>query len=190
MLNVFEQPWTLVGAAVLVLFGVLTVRSVIPEKRRPWQWLLPAAVAGLGFGLDSLVQTDAEQILAVIRTGMEAMKAADCRAISAIIADDYADPVNTSKPALMQHCETKLAKPIVQKARITGSLVELSPPQAKATIFAKITFTEDSYVAQSYKAWILLKARIRFKKQPSGSWLITRIDILEVDKQPFDWRGV
>ena len=58
MWNIFEQPWTLLGAAVLVLFGVLTFRSVWSEKRKPWQWLLPAGVALLGVGLDLAVTTD------------------------------------------------------------------------------------------------------------------------------------
>ncbi|UCE47264.1 MAG: hypothetical protein JSW47_16875, partial [Phycisphaerales bacterium] len=62
MFDFFEQPYTLIGGAVLVLFGVLTFRSVLPEKRRWWQWLLPMVLAGSAFGLDAMVQTDSEQI--------------------------------------------------------------------------------------------------------------------------------
>ena len=49
MFNFFEQPWTLLGMSILVLFGVLTFRSVWAEKRKWWQWLLPVVLAGAAF---------------------------------------------------------------------------------------------------------------------------------------------
>jgi hypothetical protein len=190
MLNVFEQPWTLVAAGVFVLFAVLTFRSVVPEKRRWWQWLVPLLVAGCGFGVDSLVQTEREKITAVIETGIRAVKREDCAAIASIIAEDYSDSLHNSKAALMRHCSTKLAKPIIEKARITGLLVESSAPNAKVTLFAKITFTDDSYVARDYKKWLLIKVRLYLRQTGGRGWLINRVEILEVDKQPFTWRGV
>ena len=60
MWDFFEQPWTLLAAAVLVLFGVLTFRSVWSEKRKWWQWLLPLGVTALALGLDFGVATDLE----------------------------------------------------------------------------------------------------------------------------------
>ncbi len=69
MFDFFEQPYTLIGATVLFLFGVLTFRSVLPEKSRWWQLLLPVFVAVAAFGLDTLVQTDLEKINSVISTG-------------------------------------------------------------------------------------------------------------------------
>ncbi|MHC4215343.1 MAG: hypothetical protein ACYSWP_18430, partial [Planctomycetota bacterium] len=70
MLEIFEQPWTLLGAAVLVLFGILTFRSFCPEKRRWWQLLVPVFLIALAFGTDLLVQTDREKINAVIKTAI------------------------------------------------------------------------------------------------------------------------
>ena len=60
MFDFFEQPYTLIGAAVLVLFGVLTFRSIWDRKRHWWQWLLPLVVAGAAFVLDFLGVTDLE----------------------------------------------------------------------------------------------------------------------------------
>ncbi|UCG46140.1 MAG: hypothetical protein JSU94_11620 [Phycisphaerales bacterium] len=190
MLNVFEQPWTLVGAAVLVLFGLLTFRSFMPEKRRPWQWLLPLAVAALGFGLDALVQTDIERIDALIKTGADAVRRADFTAIASIIAEDYSDSVNAGKADLIRRVRGRLARPIVEKIRRTGRLVELSSPAAKVTLFAKVTFTDDSFVARDYKKWILVKLRLYLRKDPARGWLINRVEILEIDKQPVNWRAI
>ena len=50
MFDFFEQPYTLIGAAVIVLFVVFTIRSVVPEKRHWWQFLLPVFVAAAGVG--------------------------------------------------------------------------------------------------------------------------------------------
>lgn len=67
MFDIFEQPWTLVGAAVLILFGMLTFRSFCPEKRRWWQLPVPVFLTVAAFGVDMLVQTDLEKINFVIR---------------------------------------------------------------------------------------------------------------------------
>jgi len=78
MLDIFEQPWTLVGTAVLVLFGMLTFRSFFPEKRRWWQLLVPVFLTVAAFGADMLVQTDTEKINAVINTTIKAVQQEDC----------------------------------------------------------------------------------------------------------------
>lgn len=190
MWNVFEQPWTLVGGAVIVLFGVLTFRSVIPERRRWWQWLLPVCVAVAGFGLDGLVETDLEKIHGVIEKGMAAVRRADCAAIGSIIAEDYHDSHHINKVALMRECRSRLETPIVEKIRQTGCLVELSEQAARATLFAKITFTDDSFVARDYKKWILIKLQPYFGQRAGGNWLINRVEIVEIDKQPVNWQGI
>jgi hypothetical protein len=46
MFNIFEQTWTLLGASVIILFVILTIRSVWPERRRWWQLLVPVAING------------------------------------------------------------------------------------------------------------------------------------------------
>src|SRR5512142_769726 len=88
MWNFFEQPWTLLAAAVLVLFGVLTFRSVWSEKKRPWQWFLPVGVAVRGVGLDRAVTTDLEKINQVIQTGLRAVQEENCAATAPLLAAD------------------------------------------------------------------------------------------------------
>lgn len=191
MFDIFEQPWTLVGLAVLVLCGMFTFRSVFPEKRRWWQLLVPVLLAVAAFGLDLLVPTDLEKINAVINTGIEAIEQEDCPAIEAIIADDYWDSYHKTKELLMAHCRRELSKPLVVKNKKTSSpIIGISGPNANATVFTLMTFEKDSYVSQNYKSFLLIRAELHFKKQLDNRWLIDRVRIVEIDRQPVDWGDI
>jgi len=190
MWNIFEQPWTLLGAAVLVLFGVLTYRSVWYEKRRWWQRLLPLILVGAAFGLDYLVTTDLEQVRATTKSLLKAVENEDCTAIGALIGPDYSDIRHNSKQALMTRCRQELNGPTVEQIKQRDELVELSPREAKVTLSLFVRFTEGSRIASQYKKVFLAKVRLHLKKQSNGKWLIDRIDMLEVDKMPVTWNNV
>ena len=187
MWNFFEQPWTLLGAAVLVLLGVLTFRSVWYEKRRSWQWLLPAGVALLAVGLDFGVTTDREKINRVIKTGLKAVEAEDSAAIARLIADDYQDSYHKSKESLLSQCRARLVPPAVQKVRKINAKVEVAAPEAKATLTIWMTFDKDSFWAQAYKPTALVTVQLYFHKQPNKTWLVNRAEVREVDKTPVTW---
>ncbi len=74
MLNFFEQPYTLIGAAIIVLFGLFTYRSVFPEKCSRHQWLIPLSVVALAFALDYSVKTDHEKVNTLIDKLMKAVE--------------------------------------------------------------------------------------------------------------------
>jgi hypothetical protein len=190
MFDFFEQPYTLIGAAVIVLFVVFTIRSVIPEKRRWWQFLIPVFIGGAGIGLDMLVQTDLEKINSAIKTVMQAVEEEDCDSIEAFIGSDYRDSYHESKWELMSHCRRKLTADLIYKNKMTSSLIELSPPEARATIFLTTTFDKNSYVAQNYKPFIFFKIELRFERQGEGNWLISRGEVLEIDRQPARWNDI
>jgi hypothetical protein len=190
MFNIFEQPFTLLGLAVLVLFGVMTYRSFCPENRHWRQWLLPLFVAGSAMSADLLVQTDYEKVMSVIKTGMRAIEKNDCDKIAAIIAEDYFDSYHKTKDGLIAHCRKILPQALVNKCKKTACLVELSLPKATVTLFAILTFDKNSTVSQNYKSFIMIKVRLNLQKQPSNTWLIDQIDLLEIDKQPFNWNSV
>jgi hypothetical protein len=190
MFDFFEQPYTLIGAAVIVLFGVFTFRSVIPEKRRFWQFLIPFFIAAAGIGLDMLVQTDLEKINSVIRTVVKSVEEEDCDSIEALISEDYSDSYHKTKSELMIHCRRRLTPSLVYKNKKRSCLVELSPPKAKATLFMTTTFDKDSYVTQNYKSIVFFKVELRFQKQPNKTWLISRGELLEIDMQPAKWNDI
>jgi len=190
MLNIFEQPWTLLGTSVIVLLVILTIRSVWPERHRWWQLLVPVAIAVTGFGLDFFVQTDLEKINALIDTGIKAVEEEDCNAIEAIIADNYRDSFHNTKDDFVSHCKVQLTPGLVVKNKKRACLAELSPPTATATIFILLTFDKDSYISREYKSSILVKAKLYLQKQSDKGWLITRAEILEIDRQPVNWRQI
>lgn len=187
MWNIFEQPWTMLGAAVLVLFGVLTFRSIWSEKRRSWQWLLPIGVAVLGVGLDLVVTTDLEKINYVIKTGLEAVAAEDNAALARLVANDYQDSYHKDKESLMSQCRARLVPPSVRKVRKISLKVEVAPPTAKAALALWFTFDKDSFWAQAYKPTALIAVELHFRKQPDRSWLLSRAEVREVDKMPVTW---
>lgn len=191
MFDFFEQPYTLVGASVLVLFGVLTFRSVLPEKRRRWQWLLPVVLAGIAFGLDAIVQTDTEQINATIRAGVTAVEARDIDGISRIIADDYSDSLHPTKERMLFYCRQALSQNMVVKTSTKGvKLMDLSQTGATAVVFAQMTFDKSSYIAENYKPSLLVKMQISFKKRRGPGWLISRVELKGLDGQAVSWRQV
>lgn len=190
MFNFFEQPYTLIGAAVLVLFGMLTFRSVFPEKRRWWQMPVPALVVAAAFVLDFAVRTDLEKINAVINTCIKAVQEEDCDAIEATIAENYHDSYHNTKRDLMRHCRSQLSQPLVEKSTKRACLVQLSPPDARAALFATIVFEKDSYVSVNYKAWLMVEVQLNFREQGDKTWLINRAEVIEIDKQPANWSQI
>jgi hypothetical protein len=190
MFDFFEQPWTLTGAAILVLFGVFTFRSVWPEKRHWWQWLLPIFVISIAFGLDALVKTDMEKVNTVIKVAMKAVQEKDFNAIEAVIADNYYDTYHNSKEHLMADCRQYLSRNPVKKNKKTGILVKLSPPNATVHLFTVTTLDESSPISQRYKSFFFVKVEVRLRKQSNKNWLISRIEIAEIDRQPAGWRYI
>jgi len=190
MFNIFEKPWTLIGIAVLVLLGLLQFRSIFTEKRRWWQWLVPALLAVAAFGLDFFVKTDLEKIRAVIKTGIKAVEQENPSGIEAIIADDYSDSYHNTKADLIAHCRKELSRSAVEKNKKANLLIEMSPPQATAVLTVWTRFNKESYIAQNYKQLFLIKVNLYLQKQFEKRWLIYRAELLELDRQPVNWRQI
>ncbi|MBN2588918.1 MAG: hypothetical protein JXA96_03575 [Sedimentisphaerales bacterium] len=190
MLDIYEQPWTLVGLAVIVLFVVFTIRSVFPEKRRLWQLLIPVLIVTAAFGIDALVQTDKEKIVAVLDAGMQAVEDENFNAIYPYLSDDYSDTMHSSKQQLIDHAQSRLDINVVKKCKKTGSLITISQNKAKVNLFMHIILSEDSPVNRDYQIpFFQLKVDIDFIKQ-NEDWLIEGIEIKSVNKQSAKWNDI
>ena len=190
MFNFFEQPWTLLGASILVLFGVLTFRSVWAQKRHWWQLLIPLVLAGAAVGLDFFVATDLEKIHVVAKTLLRAVESEDCETLADLIASDYQDSRHRDKASLMIHCHRELDGPTIQVLKKKGHAVELSGTQAtmKLSLFARLE--KNSRWARQYKEVALVRIQLSLTRRPEGRWLVNRAEILEVDGFPVSWRGI
>jgi len=190
MWNIFEQPWTLTGAAVLTLLVVLTVRSVSPEKHRLKHFLLPLAVLGMAFGLDYFVQTDSERVHATLGTVTTAVENEDYDALERSLAPDYGDSFHLDKAAVLAQARKYMGQSHIDKTKRLALAVRLDGDNATALLTAVIRFTSDSYVAQSYKPAVLVKMRLYLRRQGDGRWLINSSELLEIDRQPTSWRQI
>ncbi|MBN2317265.1 MAG: hypothetical protein JXM79_25295, partial [Sedimentisphaerales bacterium] len=179
MFDFYEQPWTLIGAAVLVLFGMFTLRSIFPEKRRGWQLLIPLFIVGIAFGLDGLVKTDLEKIDTILDKCIKAVKDEDFRAVESVLSERYSDSYHHSKKHLLDHFKRVLSEPLIANHKQTGRLVDIKETQATVILFTTLTFEKNSQIAQNFTSFIMTKTKLTLEKQPDGKWLLKRIEVLE-----------
>ena len=190
MWNFFEQPWTLLGLAIIASIVLWIFRAVLPEKCHWWQWLLPPLLVLAAFGLDFLVETDLEKINAVINTAVKAVEDENCDAIEAIISDNYRDSYHGTKERLMFHCRSKLAESLVEKNIKRIVAIDIQPQKATAVFTMRILFDKRSFVYQNFKQIMLTKLKLDLQKQLDNQWLITRAELLEIDMQPAGWKDI
>jgi hypothetical protein len=190
MLNIFQQPWTMLLVAVVTSLVISIYRWLFPEKSRWWQLLIPIVIALAGVALDFFVKTDLEKISALLKTGMKAVEQENTDAVDAIIAPHYNDSYHNTKEDLMRYCQMMLAQPLVEKNKKLALSIEMSTPTATATFTVVTKFDKQSYIYQSYLHSLVTKMQLQLQKQHDKSWLITRAEILELNRQPANWRHI
>jgi hypothetical protein len=189
MFNIFEHPWGLIITAIAALLALLIFRSVKPEKRYWWQWLLPVILVAAAFGLDLLVQTNLEKIKAVLKTAVKAVEQENPDAIEAVISNNYRDSLHTTRDALIAHCRAKLSEPLVDKSFKTILEMDISPPTASVLFTVRLIFDKRSYIYRDFKPLMIVKAKLNLQKE-QNEWFISRIEILEIDRLPAKWQNV
>ena len=189
MWNFFEQPWTLLFAAVIILLIVLMVRRIFPDKRHWWQIALPVFLAAAALALDFFVRTDTEKIKAVINTSVKAVENEDPDAIESIISADYYDSFHNSKRRLMNHCRARLSEPLIKKNIATILSIEIQSAEAAVIFTVRILFDKESSV-YAYKPLMFAKLKLHLQKDHSNEWLIDRAEILEIDRRPAKWTDI
>jgi hypothetical protein len=190
MFSFFDQPWTLFIAAIVSLYVVFRLRSIFPQKCHWWQWLIPVFIAVAAFGFDFLVRTDLEKINAVIDNGIRAIEEENPGIIEAIVSADYQDSYHSNKEHLMSHCRSEMGRDPVEENKKVNALMEISTTEAEVTLIAMVKFDKDSYVTRNYKQSFLVKAQLYLTKQQDKRWLISRAELLELDRQQVNWEQI
>jgi hypothetical protein len=188
MSSIFEQPWTMLTGAAFCLVVIITIRQAFPEKRRAWQFAIPALLAAIAFGLDVFVKTDFEKINLLIETGMNAVENESATAIGTIISPDYRDSYHESKEILMEHCRHLLKGLKIARNRKLDLKIEISSPTAKVSLKVLTRFDEQGLPKQLPTPFLTTRLRLNLKKGREKKWLIERAEVLEINNQRIGWR--
>ena len=187
MYNIFEKPWMLLIAAIVVLFIIYIIRIFKPDKRQWWHLLIPVAIAISAFAIDLLIETDRENINSIIKTCIKASRNEDADTIETFVASDYHDSLHHSKQEIMTYCRAIFSEPAVERFIKLNQSIEISSTNASALIKGFLFFDKESRFYKELKPAIAVKLELGLKKYSNKQWQINRVEILEIDNQTIDW---
>ena len=189
-MNIFEQPWLLCSLAVIVLLAILTFRSVLPEKKRWWQLVIPLMPVAAAFGLDMLVQTDNEKVTSVVKQTVRAAELENLSQIRLLLAPDYHDSMHRSPNQLIHHLKTYLKPDTIKQIKVISFQKQITGSRAKAMLIVIVKFEKQSPIAQNYTPNFFVKSLLHLKKQPDNNWLTDEIEITEINRVSVNWRSL
>jgi len=187
MYNIFEKPWILLIAAIIVFIIIYIIRALKPEKRQRWYFFIPIIIAVSAFAIDILVQTDRENINSIIKTCIKASRNEDANTIETFIASDYQDSLHQSKQEIMIYCRAIFSEPAVERFIKLNQSIEISSSKAIVLFKGYLFFDKESRFYKELKPAIAVKLELGLKKYSNKKWQINHVEILEVDNQAIDW---
>lgn len=187
MYNIFEKPWMLLIAAVVVLIIIYVIRAFKPEKIKRWHLFIPLIIAVTAVAADFFFQTDRENINSIIKSCIKASKIEDADTIDTFLASDYHDSQHLSKQEIMIYCRAIFSEPAVERFVRLNQSIELSSSKAKVLLKGFLFFDKESRFYKELKPAIAVKLELGLKKYLNKKWQINRVEILEIDNQTIDW---
>lgn len=157
---------------------------------RWWLWLAPLFIGCAAIGADYFVETDNEKIEKTIYSLIKAVERENCDAIATLISDKYSDSFHKTKKFFINHCKVRFEKPIVERAIPRIVSIEQSSPNAVVIFTVRVLFDKESDISQFYKQDVFFKVQADFEKQRDNRWLISRIEIIEIDRFTAGWHGI
>lgn len=186
MLDIFDNPWLFVSLAAFLLIGAGICRQVRPEWGY-WPMLAAVLVAGLGFGLDRLVETDTEQIQDVIATCRRSAMAGTTRGMEPVIADNYFDMAHKSKQSLLNSGNSILSRIAINRIDVRSHTIEVRGSEAQSSLRLRVFM--DPRRSDYPLAGGLMFVNMAFAYQKNGEqWQITRVELQSVNDTAMDWR--
>jgi hypothetical protein len=88
----------------------------------------------------------------------------------------------------LDNCKQRLSEPIIEK-NVHG-IVSLDVRPANATVIftVRVVFDPQGPIYE-YRKMMIFKLRAELRKE-GVRWLFTRVEVLEIDLQPADWRHI
>jgi len=189
MLEIFDQPWTILCFSIILLGVFWTINAVNPARHCWWQFVIPILVALAGFSLDYFVQTNQEKIASAITAAVSAIEDESPGRLAVTLSNEYKDSFHRNKQAILKNFESKLESKLFKKINMRILSLEISDNSQDATarVSARAIFDEGSFVAQTYKAVFDTMVEIKLSKN-NDQWLITKVDLQTVDRQSMKWK--
>lgn len=188
MTSLFEKPWLLltVAAVLLIVAGVLC--QVKPRWKR-WPYVVPLLVAACAFGIDRLVETDAEQIQSILTACRQHALAGTIRQIDPYISDTYTDSAHPDKEALLRTAEAAIQRARIERAAQRQHTLTLEGDTAVSQVRFRVHLNaQNEYGAGGGLLFVMLE--IHYIRESDGQWRIGRIMLISVNDQPMGWRDV
>lgn len=188
MTDVFENPWLLLTLAALAIVPAAIVRQTKPAwGYRPL--LVPLLLAALGLTMDYAVQTDKEQIHAIIRTCRAGVVAGNVQGFSDSISPDYDDGFHRGKTQFMDSAEQMVTGASIEKVKFQEIRLTLNNSRAEVEIDMVVHLNSDSRYAMMGSV-IFVSVRLECVKPSPKQWYIQRVQITSVNNQPVNWGDV
>ena len=188
MTHLFENPWLLLTLAAVAIVPAAITRQVKPE----WGYcplLIPLLIAAVGFGLDFAVQTDTEQIHALVRHCRNAVIKEDISRLGEAFCEDYDDGYHRNKAELLASAERAIKGASVKKVRFSRIELNRQERRAKMDMDTVVHLNADSRYA-GFGSVVFVSLRLEFAKRPSGPWCIRRAGVISINNQPIKWGAV
>ncbi len=185
MLNILEQPWTMLVIGFWAELAVVIGARYWPLKVHRKHLLIGPLIIVLGFGLDYLVVTDREKIQTVVDTIVRATEEENAEQIIECIAPDYHGRLEGSRESFAQFCRRLFSQPLIETNWLRNLQLQLD--KTKATV--RITSLSQLDRGSQWGQWLPIAKtvwEVRLSKQPDKSWLIVWIDLVELNGERMD----
>ncbi len=182
----YESPILLIIVSV-ALFCVITLfRNFMPEKRRWWQFVIPAVVFVAAFAVDYFVETDREKVRARILEARAAVLSQQPQVIIGMLDTDYQGQHGYNREAVAKKCRQYFSRPFAKKIRINYNEITVDGNKAQSILNTTVHF-EESTEAGQYFTLAVIEAKIDFIRH-GDTWFVRNVHIEKVNnKEPPRW---
>jgi len=185
MTDVFETPWLLLTLAAIAVVPAAVIRQAKPRWGY-WPLLAPLLLAAAGIGLDYAVQTDSEQIHAIIRTCRQAVIEENIPLLMQSFCDEYDDGHHRSKAQLNAAAQSVLKGASIKKVRFQNITLAIETARATVAMDTAVHLNPNSRYA-AFGSLIFVSLRLELGKKNTGLWCIQRTGVTSINNQPTNW---
>lgn len=185
MADVFENPWLLLTLAAVAIIPAALVRQAKPRWGY-WPLLAPLLLAVAGIGLDRAVQTDSEQIHAMIRTCRRAVIEENVPRLTQAVCESYNDGHHGNKEQLIAAAQDVLKGASVKKVRFQNITLNIDTVKATVEMDTAVHLNPNSRYA-SFGSLMFVSLRLELGKKNTGLWCIQKAGVTSINNQPMNW---